>query len=191
MSDSVTDTRYFLGIPFPEDVRKELSRFTPGRSAGIRPTAAKKLHLTLHFLGPLDRQHLATVVEEMQRFQAAAFSLTIVGAGQFPERGRARVLWAGVESSAALTELHRRTAEMLAKAMGFSAEKRCYRPHITLARCQSSVRQRELERFQQETKSLQIANIVVDSIVLFRSQPQQLSAGYAHEYERVAEVRLR
>lgn len=191
MSDSVTDTRYFLGIPFPEEVRKELKRFTPARSGGIRPTAENKFHLTLHFLGPLNGQHLAAVVDEMQRLEAAAFSLTIAGAGQFPERGRARVLWAGVEPSAALTELHRRTAEMLATAIGFTAEKRRYSPHITLARCQSSVRQRELERFQQQTKALQIANIVVDSVVLFRSQPQQRGAGYGYEYERVAETCLR
>lgn len=191
MSDSVTATRYFLGIPFPDGVRKELRRFTPARSGGIRPTAENKLHLTLHFLGPLHDQHLAAVVEEMQRFEATVFSLTIAGAGQFPERGRARVLWAGVEPSAALTELHRRTAELLANSIGFTPEKRRYRPHITLARCQSSVHQWELERFQQETKSLQIANIVVDSVVLFRSQPQQRGAGFGYQYERVTDVRLR
>lgn len=89
------------------------------------------LHLTLHFLGPVDPGR----IDDLRSLGAgpcgSAFALVLDQIGHWP---RPQVLWAGSTSPPAeLAALHQRLGEGL-RGQGFRAEERAFRAHVTLAR---------------------------------------------------------
>jgi len=178
--------RYFLGLPLPESVCQDLSALSP-TGDGLRTVSAAKMHVTLHFLGPLASTSVEAVSQMLEELVCPALSLTIQAGGQFPERGRARVLWAGVTRNDSLHRLHEQAGKLLQQAIGFVPEKRPFCPHVTLARCERNARSNDIEKFHLGIQSLEIANIPVDRLVLFRSQLQSSRTAY----ETVAAVDFR
>ena len=67
------------------------------------------------------------------------FEIELGEAGRFPPRGRPRILWRGVGPAGPLTALARRL-EDAARELGFRAEERPFRPHLTLARARRGER---------------------------------------------------
>lgn len=133
--------RLFFAIELPREVREAAAEhaarlrrdFPDARASWPRPEG---LHLTLKFLGETE----ASRVDSLSRAAAAAaygfapFALAIEGAGAFPPRGAARVLWLGVrDESGELSRLQRRLEEECA-AEGFAREPKAFKPHLTLAR---------------------------------------------------------
>jgi 2'-5' RNA ligase len=136
--------RVFCAVELPEEVREaaaahaaRLRRDCPeARASWARPAG---LHITLKFLGELERGRVA----ELSRAAGAAaegcepFRLSVEEAGTFPPRGAARVLWLGVrDESGGLARLRRRL-EAACEAAGFAREGRAFKPHLTLARLRS------------------------------------------------------
>jgi RNA 2',3'-cyclic 3'-phosphodiesterase len=133
--------RLFFAVELPREVREaaaahaaRLRRDFPAVRASW--PSPESFHLTLKFLGGTD----AARVETLSRVAASAaaglapFTLTIEGAGAFPPRGAARVLWLGVrDDTGQLSRLQRRLEDECAAA-GFPREPRPYNPHLTLAR---------------------------------------------------------
>lgn len=111
--------RLFVALSVPPTWLPELRRVRP--SGG---EADARLHLTLQFLGRRDFDGTADALEDV-RF--TAFELSLAGLGTFGVRPPF-VLWAGVQESKELRELHRRIADL------FPGDQRPYRPHITLGR---------------------------------------------------------
>ncbi len=101
---------------------------------GLRWTRADQRHLTLQFLGSVpDSTSLAESVAASVR-QRAPFSLALGGAGAFPNPRRASVLWLGVQEGAEeLASLATAVSDATAR-LGFVADERPLRPHVTLAR---------------------------------------------------------
>jgi len=92
------------------------------------------MHLTLHYLGEVDEDRAERMPDALDGVVGRAFSLVIEGAGQFLSAGGASTLWAGVQESADLRNLHTVIARALAPE-GFRRESRPYTPHIAVARC--------------------------------------------------------
>jgi 2'-5' RNA ligase len=137
--------RVFCAVELPEEVRDAAAThaarlrrdFPEARASWAR---AASLHVTLKFLGEVERARVAT----LSRASAAAvegfapFSLSVEEAGTFPPRGAARVLWLGVrDESGGLTRLQRRL-EAECEASGFPSESRAFKPHLTIARLRAS-----------------------------------------------------
>jgi 2'-5' RNA ligase len=98
---------------------------------GIRWVAADQLHLTLKFLGEVPEPKVAGIVEALRRIRRAPFDLSVEGTGVFPERGPARVLWAGCVGDAA--ELAEEVERALGP-LGFPREERPFAAHVTIGR---------------------------------------------------------
>ena len=125
--------RLFLAICFPEEVKTELS----DRAALLREGAFKgnftrreNFHLTLAFLGQTGRQR--EVERLMERLNFPNFSLTLAGFGRF--RGKqGDVWWMGVKENGMLSALQSLLQRELLE-LGFTLDRRAYRPHVTLGR---------------------------------------------------------
>jgi RNA 2',3'-cyclic 3'-phosphodiesterase len=133
--------RLFFAVELPDELREaaaahaaRLRREFPAASASWpRP---ESLHLTLKFLGEVEAVRLDALHYAASAAAAwlAPFELTVEGAGTFPPRGAARVLWLGVrDDSAQLSRLQYRLEKECAQ-MGFPRESKPFRPHLTLAR---------------------------------------------------------
>jgi 2'-5' RNA ligase len=128
--------RLFVAVEVPAHVRDAVSSaVAPLRSAlpGLRWIAPDRYHLTVVFIGSVDEGLVGPV--------GAAVAAGCLGAGPFQlaldgrlgSFGR-RVLWAGLEPSAALTEMAGAVASRVAQVVPLPDAEREFRAHLTLAR---------------------------------------------------------
>lgn len=133
--------RLFVAVVPPEEAIEDLDDFLDVRrsAAPFRWASAEQFHLTLAFLGDVEERRLDDLVERLGRAAArrTAFETRIAGGGAFPNVGRARVLWAGLD----LDEGSRTTLDRLATGCraaanraGIVVDGQRFRPHVTLAR---------------------------------------------------------
>ena len=140
--------RLFVALEPPEPVRRRLAaladelRRSAGRAAGdVRWVAPDNVHLTLQFLGAVPEERVAATEAALRDAAAAAgrpLSLSLHGAGGFPNARRPRVLWAGLEGDVApLATLVTEIGARLAK-LGFPPEGRPFAPHLTRGRARDA-----------------------------------------------------
>ncbi|GAA4715558.1 RNA 2',3'-cyclic phosphodiesterase [Sphingomonas lutea] len=143
----------------------------------------EQLHLTLRFIGEVERPTANDLVAALAQIRAEPFALRISGVGRF-ERRNSGALWAGVEPRAPLAALAAKI-ERACQSVGLAPERRAFHPHITLARWKGR-RTLELESFLERRKDLSSDPFPVDRFTLFESR---LSKHGAH-YESVADYAL-
>jgi 2'-5' RNA ligase len=124
--------RLFVAIRLPATVRARLLDLMGG-VAGARWLPDDQLHLTLRFIGEVDR-HLAQDVDAaLSSVHHPSFSIALNGLGAFERRGEPVTLWAGVTPHEPLRALHKKIDQALVR-VGVEPDRRAYMPHITLAR---------------------------------------------------------
>jgi RNA 2',3'-cyclic 3'-phosphodiesterase len=119
--------RLFVALRPPAAVRQQLTATMVG-VARARWQDDEQLHLTLRFIGDVDRHQAADVIAALGRVSSRAPIIRLAGVGAFDN-----ALWAGVAPQAPLVALHDKTNAALRLA-GIPPERRTYTPHITLAR---------------------------------------------------------
>ncbi len=123
--------RLFAALPMPEAVAVALGRRQAGID-GARWSPPENLHLTLRFFGDVREDVARDLDAELVAVRARPFEITLSGVGAFGEGPDLHVVWAGVERSEPLEQLAR-ACEGAARRAGLKAERRVYRPHVTLA----------------------------------------------------------
>lgn len=133
--------RMFAALVPPPEAVDHLDGFLDVRRAAApyRWATREQLHLTLAFLAEVEERRLDDLVERLARAAArrTAFETAVAGGGAFPNAGRARVLWAGLDlDEPARTELDRLATGCRAAAnrAGIALDGQRFRPHVTLAR---------------------------------------------------------
>jgi RNA 2',3'-cyclic 3'-phosphodiesterase len=133
--------RMFAAVVPPDHAIADLDDFlTPRREAAeFRWTLAEHFHVTLAFLPAVPDRKLDDLVERLGRAGArrTAFEARLAGGGAFPNPGRSKVLYAGLElTDDGRTELDRMAtgARAAATRAGLEVEGQRFRPHVTVAR---------------------------------------------------------
>lgn len=124
--------RLFVGLRPPPAIRARLFD-AMGGVTGARWQSDEQLHLTLRFIGEVDRRTAEDAAHVLATVHAASIKLRIEGVGHFDSRGRANALWAGVRPHDAVAALHKKVDQALVR-VGLEPERRAFLPHITLAR---------------------------------------------------------
>ena len=174
--------RLFVAIRPPEPIR-DLLIDAMDESPDFRWQHDEQLHLTLRFIGEVDRPLADDIAAALTRIHAERFSLRIAGTGRFEQRNSGS-LWAGVEPKAPVTALASKI-ERTCIDLGLEPERRAFHPHITLARWKGR-RSREIADFLQRTRGLGSEPFDVSEFILFESR---LSRHGAH-YEEAASYPL-
>ena len=91
------------------------------------------------FLGDTEEERigegLAVVAEEHETFK-----LTLAGSRCFPNGWRPRVIWTGIADDAGRLVALQSDIEGVGRELGWEAEMRDYRPHLTLGRVRQGVK---------------------------------------------------
>ena len=174
--------RLFVAIRPPEKIR-DLLLDAMDDSADFRWQDDEQLHLTLRFVGEVERPVGDDLAAELGRIHSSPFELRITGTGRFEQRSSG-ALWAGVEPKAPLAALAAKV-ERACLAVGLGPERRVFHPHISLARWKGR-RDHEVARFLDRTRGLSSDPFEVRDFILFESR---LSRHGAH-YEEVAAYSL-
>jgi 2'-5' RNA ligase len=124
--------RLFVAIRPPRAMRAGLLRVMGG-VANARWQSDEQLHLTLRFIGEVDRHAAEDAAAALGTIHHPRFELALDGIGQFDRKGRLETLWAGITPHEPLKLLHNKVDQALAR-VGIQPDNRAYLPHITLAR---------------------------------------------------------
>lgn len=173
--------RLFIAIRPPDDVRRQLLGLMGGLH-DLRWQNDNQLHLTLRFIGEVDRPVADDIAAALDSIRFNRFSIELDGVGKFEKR-RQGALWAGLQPKDQLKALAAKV-ERACQSAGLEPEQRAYRPHITLARWNG--RAPNLERFVERHAGLSSDPWQVQKFILFESH---LGQGGAH-YEAVERYSL-
>lgn len=143
--------------------------------AGARWQSDAQLHLTLRFVGEVDRHRANDLVDALRLIRFTPFDVAVAGVGLFDRKGVVDTLWAGVEPRDPLASLHRKI-DRACVAIGLPPEGRAYRPHITLARFGRGGGL--LDPFLARHAALTSPPFPVDSFALFESHLGHDGASY-------------
>ena len=132
--------RAFFGLAVPEAARRELEPYVAACAAiapEFRWVPSANLHLTVRFIGNIERAVVESIADRLAAGRLAGFELSLGGVGTF-RRGRlVRVVWIQVSTGAeAARELAARV-EAECAAAGLVPEARPFQPHLTLARARA------------------------------------------------------
>lgn len=166
--------RLFVAIRPPASHRAALCAIMGG-VIGARWQSDAQLHLTLRFVGEVDRHRANDLVDALHAIRFAPFQAGIAGVGTFDRKGVVDSLWAGVEPRDPLASLHRKI-DRACVAVGLPPEGRAYRPHITLARFGRSGGL--LDPFLARHAALSSPPFTIDSFAIFESHLGHEGASY-------------
>ena len=171
--------RSFVAIELPDEVKSAIAQLQNQLKSGgqfpIKWVDPYSIHLTLKFLGNIDRDMVEEITRAMDETVrgVSPFHLEIKGLGVFPNLRRVQVAWVGVGGDLGqLGGLHKRIESSLSP-LGFAPESRPFTPHLTLARLRDRASLNERQSFGQlvvGTRFESVFSFGVDAINLMRSQ---------------------
>jgi 2'-5' RNA ligase len=166
--------RLFVAIRPPEAIR-DLLIDAMDDSADFRWQDEEQLHLTLRFIGEVDRPVANDLADALTGIRCDSFDLRIAGTGRFDHRNSG-ALWAGVEPRPPVAALAAKI-ERVCVGVGLEPDRRAFHPHITLARWKGR-RTREVADFLDRTRGLSSAPFAVSDFILFESRLSRHGAHY-------------
>ncbi|MEG3164985.1 RNA 2',3'-cyclic phosphodiesterase [Sphingomonas sp. PB2P19] len=159
--------RLFVALRPPPAVRTQLAATMEG-VIGARWQDDDQLHLTLRFIGEVERPLAEDITGTLGQIYAEAPTIALSGVGRFERRGATTTLWAGVTPHDALAALHRKVDQACIRA-GLPAEHRAYLPHVTLARLARGAAGPDADRWIADHAGLASAPFALPHMMLYES----------------------
>jgi 2'-5' RNA ligase len=173
--------RAFLALEVPDKVKAQLAsaqRELRHELPKARWTRAQGWHLTLKFLGEVERPVLADLGAELApRLRGlGAVPVKLDKTGFFPSSMRPRVAWVG--GTADGVEKVVAAVEEAAETVGFPREQRPWSVHLTQARLKTQWSKAAVDHFLEWGDSLDLETFTCREVVLFSSDLQPTGAVY-------------
>lgn len=140
--------------------------------ADLKVVPPENLHVTLKFIGQLAEDRVGDVVGAMRDAVRTVepFTMRLEGVGTFGPKNAPRVVWVGIHDGGRLGPVAARLDERL-DAMGVAAaERRAFKPHLTLARSRSPRGGERVATFATAHAHADGGSVRVDHVVLMRSR---------------------
>ena len=175
--------RLFVAIRPPEEVR-DLLIDAMDDSPALRWVGDDQLHLTLRFVGEVDRPVANDIAGALGQLRSPPFELRVNGVGKFEKRNGG-ALWAGIDPKEPVVALAGKVERAL-QQIGLEPEHRAFSPHITLARWNRR-NSEAVDAFLRRNSDLRSDPFKVDRFILFESKRSR----HGPHYEEVAAFSLR
>jgi 2'-5' RNA ligase len=129
----------FVAVPIPDSLKFQLHQWCIQLQAALpfkKWVFPADYHITLKFLGSVVNEAQAQIKPAIQQIIAfqAPFSLTLKGLDTFGTKSSPRILWSGVSGQLDTLSLLQKNIDRSMESLGFVAENRPYKPHLTLAK---------------------------------------------------------
>jgi RNA 2',3'-cyclic 3'-phosphodiesterase len=189
---SEKNIRAFLAIEPPEEVlqaivrlQEKLKREIGGKVSWTKPQGQ---HLTLKFFGDISVDEVTNISEVVKVRVAVGWSLNlkVEKLGVFPDARNPRVLWCGISGDAAKLAALQKQLDNDFAGIGFPAEDRPFRPHLTLGRIKDSHGLTGLDVAMKKHGAFAAGEFTSKELILFQSQLTPQGALYT----RLAEFAL-
>lgn len=164
--------RLFAALCPPPEIRALLADTMEG-VASARWQDDNQLHVTLRFLGEVERPVAEDVAAALDQIHAPTPEVRIAGVSSFAD-----TLWAALTPHEALAALHRKVDHACVRA-GLGPEGRAYVPHITLARfARSAGADPAIARWLATHAALTSEPFALPHLILYQSTPGRGGATY-------------
>lgn len=171
-------SRLFIALEPPVEIKKQLLHLRRA-CPGARWQTTEQMHLTLVFIGELNKNRIPELLETLSQVTAEPLTLRLKGVDYFGSSRYPRILFADMEDNPALHKLYSQLYKAVA-AMGLALENRKYRPHITLARLERTPYP-AIAEFLQHEALFKTDSFTLDQFHLFSSK--QTNAGSEYRIE--------
>ena len=173
--------RTFIAVTLATSVVEEIAKVqTKLREikTDIRWVRAENMHLTLKFLGDINRSQVEPILEGLRATlqRQPAFSVHAQGLGGFPNLTRPRVVWAGLAGDTLAAVSH--AIETALVPLDFRIEKRPFRPHLTLGRVRSQQGWSDVLLRVQQHEHTYFGESLIDQVTLYQSDLRPSGAAY-------------
>lgn len=169
--------RLFVALRPPPPIRETLFDLMDG-VPGARWQDDEQLHLTLRFVGEVERPQAEDLAAALGQVAAPAPTIRLAGVGGFGARGRIDTLWAGLSPAEPLRHLNAKVEQACVRA-GLPPERRAFKPHVTVARLPRSLGAvPEVAAWQARYAGLTSAPFTPAHFVLYRSHLSHDGAQY-------------
>jgi 2'-5' RNA ligase len=147
-------------------LREEASPFIHGKW-----TQPQNLHITLQFIGEVDRETLSLLLKTTQEVANSfrPFRITYRGLGVFPHMRRPRILWVGVDAGAGTLKRLAKLVEIANKKVpNIRPDTKPFHPHVTICRMRR-VNDRKLRFLMRKYQNFVFGEELVTKIALIKS----------------------
>ena len=127
--------RLFAALEVPRDAALSLSLLRGGLF-GARWIDTEYFHITLRFMGDVDRRMANELADALDRVQRASFFVNLSGVGVFGGK-KPHSVFAAVAPSSELSLLQGEL-ERICQRLGLEPDPRKFTPHVTLARLKNT-----------------------------------------------------
>ena len=158
--------RLFIGLEVPEAIATRLSMLRAGLP-GARWVDPSDYHVTLRFIGDIDRRLANAVDEELIDLSHEAIRIRVTNVDVFGG-DKPHTLYAGIEASRPLVGLQADSERRL-RRLGLAPEPRKFVPHITLARLRGASTL-DLADYLSAYGSLMGVEFVAERVALFSAR---------------------
>lgn len=167
--------RTFVAILLDDSLRKSITEIIGKLStskAKVKWVEPENVHVTLKFLGDVEEERLPEVYAACERAAAGVgpINLEMRSIDCFPNRKNPRIVWLGVERGAeAVKRLQGRVESELAQ-IGFSADDKQFRAHLTIGRVKGKERLSMLGRLLDKEKNVLIGSMRAEKVSVMKSK---------------------
>ena len=145
----------------------------------IKWVNSDQFHITLFFLGDTDEEMIPRVRTQVGNLidQFSSFYINLSGLGVFKNIHKPRVLWAGIYQYEPMKEIKERIEKEMV-ALGFPADEREFRPHLTLARIKWLDDKENLKGLLGDYKDEDFQQVKINEIIYYESILKPTGAEY-------------
>lgn len=169
--------RMFVAIDLPNNTKEAIAQLQnklKASSAEVNWVEPKNIHLTLKFLGEIDKSVLPKITSVIEAVAAKTtqFPAKISSCGAFPKLNFPKIIWLGIASGAVKIKDIARELEDALLGLGVPKEERAFSSHITIGRTKSQQNRDKLIQGLDELGSFlekEGFEFNVEKITLFRS----------------------
>jgi 2'-5' RNA ligase len=179
--------RAFIAVEIPPEIHTAIEKSTASLRAGlnrslVRWVATGNIHLTLKFLGDVSPANVEMLTQmlSVEADQHQTFGMEFGGLGAFPNSGRPRVLWVGIQAPDELEALQHGIEAATGK-LGYPVEKRPFSPHLTIGRVKKNAGSAGVQKVSHALEGTKIGSLGSAKIIavhLFKSDLKPTGAVY-------------
>ncbi|MBI5680919.1 MAG: RNA 2',3'-cyclic phosphodiesterase [Methanobacterium sp.] len=173
--------RVFLAVEIDEKLLGKIAAVQKQFSeseAPVKYVETENLHYTLKFFGEIDKKKAKDIIKVVENKiqDYKPFEVNIKKSGAFPSEKYIRVLWLGMEDIEQFSTLQKDLDTEFIN-MGFKKE-RSYIPHLTIGRVKGAGNKEELLSKLKELEDVEIGEMVINKLVLKKSDLTPLGPIY-------------
>lgn len=162
-------------------LQEDLAKPVADAGAKARWTDAANIHLTLKFLGEMERGMVFRVRDVLRLVSRrhVMFDMETVGVGCFPKPTVPRIIWAGTgPGQDHITQLQSSVEAAMAE-LGIEPERRPFHPHVTIGRIKTRTKRIDLGPVLEPYAETFFGVSQIKELILFQSELKPTGAVYS------------